>query len=96
MALTAWYDELGKFNKSKNQKVLVGSIMLGDVEDPDFIAQQEIAKWINSEAGQCVLAHSAPEPSFHRLIDHLHWGITYNIVAYLEEKDLIYWNLKYR
>lgn len=79
----------------KHHKVLVHTIRLGDVEDPDIYVAEPIWQWQQTEAGKFVMEHSLDKPSFHKMLDHLRYGYIYNIVAYFDEKTLIYWKLKY-
>lgn len=74
---------------------VVHTIRLGDVEDPDLMVAEPLYHWEKSEAGQWAMENSNPKPSFHRMVDHLAYGYTYNICIYLTQKQLTYWKLKY-
>ena len=90
-----WQFEPDEFKDSKNIKVHVHTITMGDVDDPEIYVAQPIYEWQQTEKGRWIMEHSAPAPSYHSFIDHLHYGFTYKIVAYLNEKDYIVYRLKY-
>lgn len=77
------------------KEVIVHSIRMGDVEDPDLMVADPIWKWQQSDEGKWVMENSAQQPMWRRHIDPGSYGYVYTIVAYLEGKALTYWNLKY-
>lgn len=77
------------------QKVIVHSINMGDVEDPDLFVAEPIWKWQQTEAGKWVMENSVQQPMWVRHVDPSSFGYKYNIVAYLEGPALTYWKLKY-
>lgn len=79
----------------KIYKICVHTIRMGDVEDPDLFVAEPIWQWQQTEKGKYIMEHSMQQPEWHRMTDHLNYGFTYNIVAYLNDKDLTYWKLKY-
>lgn len=90
------YDDVTFDNVStKHYKVCVHTIRMGDVEDPDLFVAEPIYEWQQTEKGKFVMENSLAKPSFHKMIDNLYYGYTYNIVAYFDEKTTIYWKLKY-
>jgi len=74
---------------------IVHSIRMGDVEDPDLFVAQPIWEWQQTEKGKYIMENSAPEPMWLRSFDHITYGYTYTIKAYLTPKKLTYWKLKY-
>jgi len=90
------YDDV-TFNdvSTKHHKVCVHQIKLGDVEDPELYVAEPIFEWKETEKGKFVMKNSLVAPSLHRMVDHLHYGYTYNIVAYFDEKAYTYYRLKY-
>ena len=42
---------------------------VSDVDDPDIYAAEPIFEWQNSEAGQWMMKHSNPVPSWHQETD---------------------------
>jgi hypothetical protein len=77
------------------QEVIVHSIMMGDVEDPDLFVADPIWKWQQTDEGKWVMKHSLEKPMWRRHMDALHYGYRYDIIAYLDGADLTYWKLKY-
>ncbi len=68
---------------------------VSDVEDPDIYAAEPIFEWQNSEAGQWMMKHSNPTPSWHQATDMSTWGVRYLIRAYLTPELYTFWKLKY-
>jgi len=77
------------------QEVIVHSIMMGDVEDPDLFVAEPIWKWQQTDEGKWVMEKSVQQPMWRRHIDQVSYGYRYDIIAYLEGPDLTYWKLKY-
>jgi len=79
----------------KTYTVIVHTIRMGDVEDPDLYVAQPLYEWQESEQGKWVMENSAPTPSWHREVDSHSMGYRYTIRAYLKPKDYTFWKLKY-
>lgn len=77
------------------KKLVVHSIKMGDVEDPDLLVAEPIWQWQQTEAGKYIMENSVQQPEWHRSADPTTYGYRYDIVAYLEDKSLTYWKLKY-
>ena len=77
------------------QEVIVHSIMMGDVEDPDLFVAEPIWKWQQTDEGKWVMEHSLEKPMWRRHMDVTHYGYRYDIIAYLDGADLTYWKVKY-
>lgn len=77
------------------KKLVVHSIKMGDVEDPDLFVAEPIWQWQQTEAGKYIMENSVQQPEWHRHADPTTYGYRYDIVAYLEDKSLTYWKLKY-
>lgn len=75
--------------------IVVHTIRMGDVEDPDLMIAAPIWDWQQTEAGQWIMKNSAPTPSWHRTIDYVTYGHIYQIRAYLTPKQLTYYRLKF-
>lgn len=90
-----WLFDLDDFKSSKNYKVHVHTIKMGDVEDPEVYVAEPIFEWQQTEKGKWIMEHSSPAPSFHRYDDPMFYGYTFFICAYLNEKDYTYYRLKY-
>lgn len=77
------------------KKVIVHTIRMGDVEDPDLMVADPIWKWQQTDAGKWVMKHSKEQPMWRRVNDPSIYGYRYDIIAYLEGADLTFWKLKY-
>lgn len=87
-----WPSELD----SKSISIVVHTIRMGDVEDPDLMIAAPIWDWQQTEAGQWIMKNSAPTPSWHRTVDYVTYGHIYQIKAYLTPKQLTYYRLKFQ
>ena len=76
-------------------KVCVHQIRMGDVDDPDLYIAEPLYKWEKSEEGQWIMKNSKEQPMYTKQTDYDWYGHTYKIIAWLEDKDLTYWKLKY-
>ena len=74
--------------------VLFHQFRLGDVEDPEIYAAGPILDWEKTEAGQWVMAH-AHDPTFNIHPDMETYGYKVSITGQLEERDEVYYRLKY-
>jgi hypothetical protein len=74
--------------------VLFHEFRLGDVEDPEIYAAGPILDWEKTDAGQWVMAH-AQDPTFHINTDYETYGYKVSITGKLEERDEVYFRLKY-
>ena len=74
--------------------VVVHSILMGDVEDPDLFVASPIIDWQQSDAGRFVMEHAVEQPYWHRTTDYTTLGYRYNIVARLSEQNETFWRLK--
>lgn len=79
----------------KVHKVCVHTIRVSDVEDPDLFVAEPLYEWEHSEKGQWIMKHSREQPMWNRHTNVNEYYYTYDIIAWLEEKDLTYWKLKY-
>jgi hypothetical protein len=76
------------------KEYLFHTFRMGDVEDPQIYAAQPIYEWQQTEQGQWVMEHSK-DPSFRVNNDAYSWGYTVTISGPLEEKDAVYFKLKW-
>ena len=76
-------------------KTKVHMIRMADVEDPDLFVAEPIYHWQQTDAGKFIMNNSKQQPEWHRRIDTYIYGYQYDIIAYLEEKDLTFYRLKY-
>lgn len=68
--------------------IVVHTIPMGDVEDPDLFVADPIWKWQQTDQGKFVMENSIETPRWERKVDVRHYGWTYYIVARFEEKKL--------
>jgi hypothetical protein len=76
-------------------KVLLGTLKLGDVEDPEIYAAGPLLEWQNTDKGKWCLENSIDKPYFTITPDHRNWGYTIKIIGELMEKDYTYFSLKW-
>jgi len=74
--------------------VLFHEFRLGDVEDPEIYAAGPILDWEKTDAGQWVMEH-AHDPTFRISVDQNTFGYKVAITGGLEERDEVYYRLKY-
>ena len=75
--------------------VVVHTIRMGDVEDPDLCVASPIWDWQNSDAGKFIMEHAVEKPNWHRTTDCASYGHRYDIVARLSEQNECFWTLKW-
>jgi hypothetical protein len=75
--------------------VIVHTILMGDVEDPDLFVADPIWKWQQTESGKFVMEHAVDQPYWHRSTDYNSYGHRYDIVARLSEQNETFWRLKW-
>jgi hypothetical protein len=75
--------------------VVVHTITMADVEDPDLMVASPIWEWQQTDAGKWVMENSIPAPSWTRHLDYSTYGYRYQIKAYLSPKQLTYFKLKF-
>lgn len=77
-------------------KVVVHTINMGDVEDPDFLISWPLYEWTNTELGKWVMEHSVTQPYYQREVNPETYGWRYIIIAELSTNDYTFFNLKYK
>ena len=75
--------------------VIVHTIRMGDVEDPDLFVAQPIYEWQQSDAGKFIMEQAVEKPYWHRSTDYNSYGHRYDIVARLSEQNETFWRLKW-
>lgn len=75
-------------------RVMFHQFRLGDVEDPEIYAAGPILDWEKTEVGQWVMEH-AHDTTFHINTDPELYGYKVTITGRLEERDEVYYRLKY-
>ena len=79
----------------ESKQIIVHTIRMGDVEDPDLMVAQPIWEWQQTDAGKWIMENSNPAPSWHRHTDFNTYGHIYQIRAYLTHKQLTFYKLKF-
>lgn len=87
-------DNLNK--KLQCNPLIVHTVLMGDVEDPDLFVADPIWKWQQTDAGKFVMKNSIEPPIWQRNIDEYSYGWKYSIIAYLSEQDETYFRLKFK
>ena len=75
--------------------VVVHTIRVGDVEDPDIAIAMPLYEWQQSDAGKFITENSVGKPYWHHNFDHSSYGHQYRVVARLSEQTEVFWRLKY-
>lgn len=88
-------DKLKQQWQSNTVEFKVHEINMGDVEDPDLFVAQPIYEWQQTAKGKYIMENSKPEPMWVRSINHMTYGYTYSIKAYLTPEQVTYYKLKY-
>lgn len=78
-------------------RILAARLMIpGEVEDPEVYAAEPILEFEKSERGLWLKEHSYEQMSF-TIQEHPEvWGYGINIWAWLSDKDLTYYTLKWK
>ena len=76
-------------------KILVHKFNMGDVEDPELYAAGPILSFEKTDKGQWLHNHSVEQMAYDIVTDFDTYGYKCLIHAWLEEKDLTYYQLKW-
>ena len=93
-----WQPQQTKFVDGKwvtFRDVVVHTIHMSDVEDPDLWVADHIWKWQQSEAGKWAMENAVEKPYWTRRVDTWSYGYVYHIVARLSEQNQTFWELKW-
>lgn len=77
------------------REVVVHTISMGDVEDPDLYVAEPIWKWQQTDQGKFVMENAVQAPRWQRSIDPYSYGYKYAIIAELDEKRLTEFYLRW-
>ena len=77
-------------------KILVHSIEMGDVEDPEIYAADPIIEFEKTEQGLWLKEHSLEQMEFIIRPNGGAFGFIIHLFAQLTDKDLTYYSLKWR
>jgi len=73
--------------------VIVHTIRLGEIEDPDLFVAQRIWEWQQTDMGIWIMNNAIQKPIWHRCPDSYGW--MYTIEAELAPKNYTYWWIKW-
>jgi len=76
-------------------KILVAELRMGDVEDPEIYAAEPILEFERTERGQWLKEHSYEQMTFDILAHPEVWGYGIRIHAWLNDRDLTFYKLKW-
>lgn len=77
------------------KEIVVHTIRMGDVEDPDLFVAEPIWKWQQTDVGKFVMEHAKETPRWIREIDAYSYGYKYAIMAAFDERTLTEFYLRY-
>lgn len=77
-------------------RIHVHNFLLGDVDDPELYAAEPILKFKKTERGQWLHKHSYKEMTYDIFTDYESYGYRCVIYAWLNDKDLTYYTLKWK
>lgn len=76
------------------RRVIFHSFLMGDVDDPELYASPALYEWQQTEPGQWVMDH-CKDPRYNIGPDGSSWGHRVSIYGEVEDKDAMYWQLKW-
>jgi hypothetical protein len=76
-------------------KVIVHTIEMGDVEDPEIYAAEPILTFEKTDKGRWLMTNSYKQLEFTIQPNSRSYGWKISIWSYLNEKDLTYYSLKW-
>ena len=76
-------------------KVLVHKFNLGDVEDPEIYAAEPILEFERTEQGQWLVENSYKQMTYDIVADPSTFAYKVVLHAWLNEKDLTFYKLKW-
>jgi len=80
----------------EKKTIVVHTITMGDVEDPDLMVAEPIWQWQQTPHGKWVMENAIPEsPIWNRMADPVMWGHKYIISATFEGKKLTEYYLRF-
>lgn len=76
-------------------RLLVATLFLGDVEDPELYAAEPIMQWERTDVGKWLHDNSYEQMTFDIVADNVMFGYRINIYARLRDEALTYYKLKW-
>jgi hypothetical protein len=75
-------------------KVVVKTLKVGDVEDPEIYLGAVAYDWLQSEHGKYV-KEKATDLTYHQQIEYASYGYSYYITALFEDEEAVIYKLKF-
>lgn len=80
----------------ESKQIIVHTIRMGDVEDPDLMIAQPIWEWQQTDHGKWVMENAIPEsPMWNRYLDPQSFGHQYMISAVFEGSKITEYYLRF-
>ena len=76
-------------------QLLVHTIKMSDVEDPDLMVAEPIYQWQQTDAGKWVMEKSDPAPKWVRGNNPETYFHVYKIYGYFTPEEACFWRLKF-
>lgn len=75
-------------------KLVVKTLEIGDVEDPEIYLGAVAYDWLQSEHGKYV-KEKAKDLTYHRQINYSSYGYSFKITAVFEDSEAVIYKLKW-
>jgi len=80
----------------ESKQIIVHTITMGDVEDPDLMVAEPIYKWQQTDHGKWVMENAVPESAmWNRYLDPMSYGHKYMISAVFEGSKITEYYLRF-
>jgi len=80
----------------ESKQIIVHTIKMGDVEDPDLMVAEPIYKWQQTDHGKWVMENAVPDsPKWNRYLDPATYGHKYMISAVFEGSKITEYYLRF-
>jgi hypothetical protein len=76
-------------------EIVVHTIKMGDVVDPDLNVAGPMLDWEQSDVGQWVMNYATTAPRWIREFDNYGYGWVYKIIADFKDEDITFYKLKW-
>ena len=80
----------------ESKQIIVHTVNIGDVEDPDLMIADPIYKWQQTDHGKWVMENAVPQsPMWNRYLDPMSFGHKYMISAVFEGSKITEYYLRF-
>lgn len=76
------------------KRIVLKTISVGDVEDPEIYIAQPIWEWQQTDHGSWCMQHGQ-NLTYHRVIDYAAYANKYTITGDFTDEDYLYYNLRW-